>query len=260
VAVVALFLLWQLSDMHGEISKLRGELAQSKAVAQPNSQPATQIVEVPRTPQTVPSTTFSPSELGDFEKRLDELENTVGELADAWNRFAAEEQEKRRRASMRGWGPEQATGPPNTLTAGDQSTAWASQAPDAGMEWLEASYDRPVDIAEVRVLENHCPGAVMRVSAILDGGAEVTLWEGEEPKSPAPAAQSFPARTTVVASKVRVHLDTAKVPGWNEIDAVELVGRDGSRQWASSATASSTYAQGSGRMALDGLELRSLVR
>jgi hypothetical protein len=43
---------------------------------------------------------------------------------------------------------------------------------------------------------------------------------------------------------VRVYLDTAKVPGWNEIDAVELIGRDGTRQWAVSATASSTYAQG----------------
>jgi len=40
-----------------------------------------------------------------------------------------------------------------------------------------------------------------------------------------------------------VYLDRRRVPGWNEIDAVELVGRDGSRQWATSAIASSSYAE-----------------
>ena len=39
-----------------------------------------------------------------------------------------------------------------------------------------------------------------------------------------------------------LHLDTTRVSGWNEIDAVELIGRDGSRQWATSAKASSSYA------------------
>ena len=32
-----------------------------------------------------------------------------------------------------------------------------------------------------------------------------------------------------------------RVAGWNEIDAVELIGRDGSRQWAKGANASSSY-------------------
>jgi hypothetical protein len=39
-----------------------------------------------------------------------------------------------------------------------------------------------------------------------------------------------------------VEFDTTRVGGWTEIDAVELVGRDGSRQWAKSADASSTFA------------------
>ena len=184
-----------------------------------------------------------------MEERLDELEKTVGDLADAWNRFAAAEDQKRRHASMRGWGPEQVTGAPDTPSAGDQPTAWASYAPDGGLEWLETSYERAVGVGQLRVLENHCPGAVVRITAILDGGAEVPLWEGEEPRSPAPADQWFAARASVVASKVRVYLDTAKVPGWNEIDAVELIGRDGTRQWAVSATASSTYAQGRAQVA-----------
>ena len=37
-------------------------------------------------------------------------------------------------------------------------------------------------------------------------------------------------------------LDTNRAPGWNEIDAVELLG-PGGRQWASDARASSNYGQ-----------------
>ena len=40
---------------------------------------------------------------------------------------------------------------------------------------------------------------------------------------------------------MKVYLDTKRVAGWNEIDAVELIGRDGSRQWAKGASASSSY-------------------
>jgi hypothetical protein len=47
----------------------------------------------------------------------------------------------------------------------------------------------------------------------------------------------------IVAQRVTVYLDTTRVTGWNEIDAVELVSRDGSRQWAKSASASSYYGE-----------------
>jgi len=46
----------------------------------------------------------------------------------------------------------------------------------------------------------------------------------------------------VTAKVIKVYLDTKRRHGWNEIDAVELVGRDETRQWASSAKASSSYA------------------
>src|SRR5205823_2443181 len=36
----------------------------------------------------------------------------------------------------RNWGPEQATGPPDTEMAGDIVTAWASRTPDEQDEWL----------------------------------------------------------------------------------------------------------------------------
>lgn len=176
-----------------------------------------------------------------IEQRLQNLERTSDELADAWNRFAADEDDKRRKASMRAWGPEQAIGSPDS-GAGDQRTAWASLQADGGEQWLETTFAKPVEVAQVRVIENDNPGAVVRIVAVLDGGTEIPLWSGEEPKLAPPANQIFSVRPGVVAAKVRIILDTNKVPGWNEIDAVELIGRDGSRQWATSATASSTYA------------------
>ena len=48
-------------------------------------------------------------------------------------------------------------------------------------------------------------------------------------------------RRQVTLLALRVELDTNRSNGWNEIDAVELVGPDG-RQWAAHARASSSYA------------------
>jgi len=173
-------------------------------------------------------------------------------------------------AQRRAWGPEQATGAPDTFQMGDITTAWASREPDAGMEWLEVVFERSVDIAEVRVRESYNPGAICRVVATVDDGAERLLWDGEAglpgpppPDGPAPDPENKPApnpapapgddgqprdfvvtcKDKVVAKMITIYLDSIRVPGWNEIDAVQLVGKDGSRQWAQLATASSTYAE-----------------
>ncbi len=58
----------------------------------------------------------------------------------------------------------------------------------------------------------------------------------------APNEFEVTAEVSVVSKSVKVYLDTQRVTGWNEIDAVQLVGRDGAEQWASGASASSTYA------------------
>jgi len=145
--------------------------------------------------------------------------------------------------AKRSWGPEQAVGEPDTQQAGDIPTAWASREPDGGEEWLKLDYENPVDVAEVRVRETHNPGAISKVIAFAPNGAEVTIWEGTEPPSQAPVEMSFQMPGNLNTKSIKVYLDTKRIPGWNEIDAVELVGRDGSRQWAKSASASSTYAE-----------------
>ena len=145
--------------------------------------------------------------------------------------------------SKRAWGPEQATGAPDTATAGDFQTAWASLLPDSGPEWLEVEFPKPVEIGEVRIRETFNPGAISKITAFLNSREEVLLWEGEANAMPAPADMVVKPDHRVQSNRIKISLDSRRVQGWNEIDAVELVGIDGSRQWASSATASSTYAE-----------------
>ena len=149
---------------------------------------------------------------------------------------------------QRNWGPEQVVGPPNTHAAGDMPTAWAPLSPQGGRdEWLQVNYDRAVDISEIRVRETYNPGAISKLAAVLPDGQEVVIWEGVTPPTEVPADAGFAAPAGLQARSVKIYFDRTRAPGWNEIDAVELVGRDGTRQWASSATASTSYADQSRR-------------
>ena len=175
------------------------------------------------------------------------------------------------RPGTRPWGPEQAIGAPDTLRAGDLPTAWASLYPDAGQEWLKVDFDRAVSICGIRVRQTFNPGAIAKVTAVLENGMEHVLWEGRDPMPSAPGDADFilwvdeqrPDDTPdswirkasgitvisgvgldqdIVSKSIKIYLDTTRRRGWNEIDAVQLLGKDGKKQWASKVTASSTYA------------------
>jgi RNA polymerase sigma-70 factor (ECF subfamily) len=141
-----------------------------------------------------------------------------------------------------GWSPAQAVGKPNTLVAGDKESAWASLQPNNGSEWLKLEYANPVEIQTIRIRENYNPGAITKVSAFTEDGTESAIWEGDEPLKEAPNSFEILADSTVKSQSLKIYLDTTRVRGWNEIDAVQLVGKDGSEQWAIAASASSTYA------------------
>ncbi len=145
----------------------------------------------------------------------------------------------------RGWGPEQATGAPNTLTAGDQQTAWASRTQDEQPEWLLLEYAEAVNITKVKVYETYHPGALVRVSAFNEKtGEEVQVWSGVDPtpRTAAMGTSEFTLEKPYNSRKVKIYLDSPAVPGWNEIDAVGIIDDAGRTLWATNATASSTYA------------------
>lgn len=176
------------------------------------------------------------SRIARLEARVRELE---GQLEALQPRTSALPQPS---AGRRSWGPEQMIGAPDTEQAGDFRTAWASLEPDGGPEWVVVDFPKEVEVGQVRVRETLGPGTIFMVSAILADGSEKILWHGTEPAAEAPVEMEFNPSSQVRSRRIRVQLDTSKVSGWNEIDAVELVGTDGTRQWASGAWASSTYA------------------
>ncbi|MBI4565173.1 MAG: hypothetical protein HY716_10820 [Planctomycetes bacterium] len=121
---------------------------------------------------------------------------------------------------------QQACGAPNSMPAGRHPTAWAPRRPNVGEEWLELTYSLPVRPTGVRIHESNRPGAVVRVEAINAGGAWEVLWQGADPMKGQQIAwfevpfdpPAFSTRT------IRITLDGRSVGGWNEIDAVELIG------------------------------------
>jgi hypothetical protein len=181
----------------------------------------------------------------DLSDAIDSLNKTV----DEFNRMSAAS----KKVAQPGWSAAQASGPPDTQSGGDHPSAWAAAEQDAGPEWLRAQFETPVDIAQVRVRETDHPGAIVKVTAILEDGREIPIWHGAEPTGLTPPYDAaFSAPSGIKARAVQIELDTRKTPGWEEIDAIELVGRDGSHQWASSVTASSSYGTRSTGLTLEG--------
>jgi beta-lactamase regulating signal transducer with metallopeptidase domain len=151
-------------------------------------------------------------------------------------------------ADKRPWGPEQATGAPDVPNAGDDARAWASLTEDNKDEWLELTYSEPVEVIAVQVFASYCPGAVNRVT-VFDAntpGLQYT-WQGDDPViASGPRARGvsiITIPTPLKTNRVRVDIASRSVRGWNEIDAVGLLDASGKTHWATSATASSTYAE-----------------
>jgi hypothetical protein len=158
----------------------------------------------------------------------------------------------------RSWGPEQATGAPNTPEAGDIPSAWASLARDESDEWLMLEYEAPVEPTAIEVHETFNPGAVVKVTAFRLDGEEVVLWTGrsEPPQAEGRRVNTFKIPEPVRTNRIKLYLASNDVPGWNEIDAVALVDGAGRKQWATSAAASSTFAEPAGPTSLDPLQER----
>lgn len=133
--------------------------------------------------------------------------------------------------SSPGYSATQATGAANIPLgmAGDNQDAWCPAKKDNGEEWLEVSFAKPVSATEVRVRQNNCPGAIVKIEAIEADGTTHVWWEGVDAYKPSAVREIvwFAVRvpkTSYLVAKVKINLNLAVVPGWKQIDAVQLVG------------------------------------
>jgi len=124
------------------------------------------------------------------------------------------------------WSANQATGAPNVDKFGDDGAAWTSKTPDGGIEWLDLKYAKPVHATEVRVRESCGSGAVIKVEIYDEMGQAHAVWQGADPTTELNYFMVKFPKTTFKTDRVKITLATNVVPGWNEIDAVQLVGID----------------------------------
>lgn len=124
------------------------------------------------------------------------------------------------------WSANQMTGPPNVDKYGDDGHAWAPKTPDSGIEWVDLKYPKPVYATELRVRESCGSGALIKAEIFDEQGTAHTVWAGNDPTTDLNyLVVKFP-KTTFKTDRVKLTLATNVVPGWNEIDAVQLVGTD----------------------------------
>ena len=159
-----------------------------------------------------------------LEKRIAALETEMKVMAPLSNVMKGYRPD---RATPDGYQAVQATGAPNVVKPGaDNALAWCPAQEDGGEEWLELGFETPVAASEIHIHASFNPGAVVRVLGAPEGGEWTELWAGEGSPDAMPTLAVSPAREL---QRLRLELDTGKVPGWNEIDAVALIDSDGSR-------------------------------
>jgi hypothetical protein len=104
--------------------------------------------------------------------------------------------------------------------------AWTSKTPDAGIEWLDLTFPKPVHADEVRIPEYCGSGAITKVEVFDEQNAAHTVWAGNDPTTDLNYLMlKFPPTTYKIA-RVKITLATNVVPGWNQIDALQLLGSD----------------------------------
>jgi len=126
------------------------------------------------------------------------------------------------------WAATQVLGPPNVFPRyGDLAQAWASRAPDDPTEWISVGFGRASSIAAVVVYETYNPGAIARVALTAEDGAsfEVPVEGAAAETSPEGSVRRrFElACTPYRVRTVRLELDSVRVAGWNELDAIGIV-------------------------------------
>lgn len=125
------------------------------------------------------------------------------------------------------WSAEQILGEPDTPRCGDYQTAWASAQPDT-LETIVVTYTLPVYVTGVNIYQSFNPNQVVEVEVIGETGERSIIYD----KAPEPVDQPCPYILEVSipvldfpARVLQITIDQSVLGlGWNEIDAVELLG------------------------------------
>jgi hypothetical protein len=126
------------------------------------------------------------------------------------------------------WTPAQMVGAPDVEKYGDDGRAWTSLEAEKGVEWVELTYGKAINASEIRIRQTYNPGAIIKIELIDEKGKSHIVWEGlDKTKYEPEKIQYFITKfekTDYKTKKIKITLANNSIPGWKEIDAVQLVG------------------------------------
>jgi hypothetical protein len=224
-----LILILLLAVSIGACGKLK-EKFEKKVDEKVDEQVQKTTEEVNKQLQQADSLTKSASEQMEKETKIKEALDEEQILADSKGQWAVNADASSTYAAdkLSGWSPVKMTGEPDVDNYGDNGNAWASKEADKGIEWVKLTFKKPVNATEIRIRQTYGPGAVIKIELIDEKGKSNTVWEGVdktkyEPNKIKYFNVSF-EKTAYKTKAVKITLATNSVEGWNEIDAVQLVG------------------------------------
>ncbi|WP_461113043.1 OmpA family protein [Spirosoma jeollabukense] len=119
----------------------------------------------------------------------------------------------------------QALGRPSKVPElGESPCAWAPQSPDgAADEWIQVGFAKPMHARQIVVAENVNPGAVVRIIAIDEKGAEHPVFQtpGIQDRVD-PLLRVFPKEADFLCQQLKVIINGAAIKGINQIDAIGI--------------------------------------
>ena len=125
------------------------------------------------------------------------------------------------------WSAGQAIGAPDVDICGDNPNAWAS-AYSTGEDWIELTYDVPVNPTEINIIQSYSPSQVVEVDIVDLNGDTWIAWSGEPVEvdtCPDQMTISIELEEPLYINRVVVFIDQGVLDtDYVEIDAVELVG------------------------------------
>ncbi len=125
---------------------------------------------------------------------------------------------------------EQALGKPNKLPShGESPSAWSPATKDNPQgEWIKVGFAKPMEIAQVVVAENFNPGAITHIYVYDTSDKEYLVYKNVNvgPLNVPARMFSISYKANFLVKAVKLELSTAKVPGFNQIDAIGISASD----------------------------------
>lgn len=120
-------------------------------------------------------------------------------------------------------------GSPDTYPEyGDLQTAWTSKDSDRGMEYISVGFDTAQYVHTIKIYETYNPGSIELVYLRDASNKEwVPVYSQDAETDVEDRSRVFQVKineTDHLVDGLKVVLNTSAVAGWNEIDAVEIIG------------------------------------